>query len=248
MAQLRGIPVSGGSRIGRALLYEETPEADPAAAVPPADPEAEVARLAHAADLARADLGALRESMAGQEGIAGIFGAHAAILDDFLPRLQAAIREGNTAERAVATVMHAYAVELSKKQNPLIAQRSQDIVDLERRLLRALSGQRPGAPDPGRSGGPVVVVARDLTPSETAGLEGRQIAAIALELGGPTSHTAVIAKSLGIPCVVGVSGLTGRVQPGDMVWVDGSKGTVVIEPDSETVERAVGLGERYERL
>ncbi len=248
MTELQGIPVSGGSRIGRALLYEETPEVSPSSAVPPEDPAAEVARLRRAAELAKEDLTALRESMAGQEGIAGIFGAHAVILDDFMPRLESAIHDGMTAERAVATVLHTYAAELARMRNRLVAQRSQDIVDLERRLLRALSGLRPKAPDPGKADGPVVVVAHDLTPTETAQLEGRNIAAIALELGGATSHTAVIAKSLSIPCVVGVAGLTERVQPGDMIWVDGSKGTVVIEPDSATVERAVGLGERYERL
>lgn len=248
MTELQGLPVSGGSRVGRALLYEETPEVSPSSAVPPDDPAAEVARLRRAAELAKEDLASLRESMSEQEGIAGIFGAHAVILDDFLPRLEAAIHEGVTAERAVATVLHTYAAGLAKKRNRLVAQRSQDIVDLERRLLRALSGLKPQVPDPGKADGPVVVVAHDLTPTETAQLEGRNIAAIALELGGATSHMAVIAKSLGIPCVVGVPGLTERVQPGDMLWVDGSKGSVVIEPDSATVERAVGLGERYERL
>ncbi len=248
MTELSGIPVAGGSRVGRALLYDETPEITPASAVPPEDPAAEVARLRIAAELAKAQLADIQEDAGGQDGIAGIFSAHALILDDFLPRLEVVIHEGVTAERAVATVLHTYAAELARKPNRLIAQRSQDIVDLERRLLAALSGLKPKVPDPGQADGPVVVVAHDLTPTETVKLEGRNIAAIVLEQGGATSHTAVIAKSLGIPCVVGVDGLTERVQPGDMVWVDGSKGTVVIEPDSETVERAVGLGERYERL
>jgi phosphotransferase system enzyme I (PtsI) len=250
MLELSGIPVSGGSRIGRALLYEETPDASPPSAVKPTDVdrESEVARLERAAELAKEDLLALQETLAGQEGIAGIFHAHAVLLDDLVPRVAAEIREGNEAERAVATVLHGAAAELAKVKNKMLAQRSQDIVDIERRLLRALSGMKPKAPAPDASDGPVVVVARDLTPTETAQLEGRNIAAIALEGGGPTSHTAVIAKSLGIPCVVGVDGLTSRAQPGDMIWVDGSRGAVVIEPDSATVERAVGMGERYERL
>jgi phosphotransferase system enzyme I (PtsI) len=93
-----------------------------------------------------------------------------------------------------------------------------------------------------------VVVARDLSPSETAALEGRNVAALALEQGGVTSHSAVIAKSLGIPCVVGVAGLLERVQHGDTLWVDGTGGRVVLHPDAETVQRARGLGERYETL
>lgn len=248
MIQLTGIPVSGGSRIGRALLFEEVPDVSPAMAQPPADLDAEVKRLRRAAELAREDLDAFLQTMSSHEGIAGIFAAHAVMLDDFIPKLEAAILEGMAAERAVATVMHAYAADLAKVRNPHIAQRSQDIVDLERRLLRALSGVRPKTIDAPHDGGPVVVVARDLTPSETARLEGREVAAIALEYGGATSHTAVIAKSLGIPTVVGVEGLLERVQPGDMVWVDGSAGRVVIEPDSDTVEQAVGLGRRYEEL
>ena len=167
MTQLRGIAVSGGSRVGRALLYDETPEVSPTTALHPPDIEAEVKRLRRAAELAKEDLISLRESLAGQEGIAAIFGAHEAMLDDFLPKLEVAIREGAGAERAVATVLHAYAADLARVRNALIAQRSQDIVDLERRLLRALAGLQPQAPEPGQADGPVVVVAHDLTPSET---------------------------------------------------------------------------------
>ncbi len=248
MTTFAGIPVSGGSRVGRALLYDEAPDISAVSAAPPADVEAEVRRLQRAGELAREDLIAFLETMSGQEGIAGIFAAHAAMLDDFLPRLAAAVREGMRAERAVATVMHAFAADLAKVRNRHVAQRSQDIVDIERRLLRALSGLQPATPNPSADFGPVVVVAADLTPSETAALQGRGVAAIALERGGATSHTAVIAKSLGIPCVMGATGLLDAVQPGDMLWVDGTEGSVVLEPDSATVEHAVGLGERYERL
>jgi phosphotransferase system enzyme I (PtsI) len=93
-----------------------------------------------------------------------------------------------------------------------------------------------------------VVVASTLTPSEVAAFEGRPIAAMVLEYGGPTSHSALIAKSLGIPCVVGVQGVTRIVHPGDRIWVDGSQGLVVLAPDADTLERARGLGERYDRL
>lgn len=249
MTELEGIPVAGGSRIGRALLYSETEEVFDPQAPTTADVEYEVGRLRRAAELAREDLLALKESLSHQAGIAAIFNAHEVMLLDCLPRIERTLRaEGLVAERAVASVMHDLAQRLASRGEATLASRSQDIVDLERRLLRALSGYRPKAPTARESEGPVVLVARELTPSETAGLEGSPVAAIALELGGATSHTAVIAKSLGIPCVVGVENLTALVRPGDMVWVDGSRGTVVLEPDAATVERAVGLGERYERL
>ena len=249
MTELRGIAVVGGSRVGRALLFDEVPDVTPTAAVPPSDVEAEVERLHRAAELAQQDLESLQESVSGkQEGVSQIFRAHAEMLEDFIPKVMVAIREGATAEHAVATVFHSFASVLAQKADPVFAQRAQDIIDLQKRMLRALSGLQPASPDPGAEDGAVVVVATDLTPSETAALQGRNIAAIALEYGGATSHTALIAKSLGIPCVVGVPELSRRVQPGDTIWVDGSSGTVVIEPDAATVERAVGLGERYERL
>ena len=106
----------------------------------------------------------------------------------------------------------------------------------------------PSAPDPDRVLGPVVVVARDLTPSEAAQLQGRNVGAIALEQGGHTSHTAVILKSLEIPCVMGVRELLARVVPGQMVWVNGSEGRIVVDPDAADLEQALDLGRRYERL
>jgi phosphotransferase system enzyme I (PtsI) len=248
MAELNGIPVCGGSRVGRALLYEEAPDLSSPGTVAPEHVEAEVLRLERAAALAEEDLDALRESLGGGSGVGGIFRAHALMLEALKPDLDAAVRRGLAAEHAVATVCHEQAMRLARSKNQLMAQRSQDIVDLERRLLRALGALASSGPAVDAAGAPAVVVARDLTPSETAGLEGRNVAALALELGGVTSHTAVIAKSLGIPCVVGVEGLTDRVRPGDVLWVDGTNGRVVIEPDPSAVKEAQALGERYERL
>lgn len=248
MHELHGIPVCGGSGVGRALLYEETRRVSVAAGVPPKDVEAEVDRLERAAALAKDDLAGLYESLSSQGAVAEIFKAHAAMLDDFLPKLEATIRQGVSAEHAVATLLHEAARRLAQVRDVTLAQRAQDIIDIERRLLRALGGLMPDAPEPVSGQGPVVVVARDLTPSEAGQLQGRNIVAIALERGGHTSHTAVILKSLEIPCVMGVRGLTESVAPGQMVWVDGSEGRIVVEPDSGAMERAVELAQRYERL
>ncbi len=248
MQELHGIPVSGGSGVGRALLYEETHGVSAATAVPPRDIEAEVERLERAAAIAKEDLAALEDSLEDAGTIAKIFSAHAMMLDDFMPKLEAAIREGMSAEHAVATVMHAAAAQIAAVKNRVLAQRAQDIVDIERRVLRVLGGLSNQGPDARKGQGPVVVVAQDLTPSEAAQLQAGDIAAIALERGGHTSHTALIIKSLEIPCVMGVRGLTDAVQPGQMLWIDGSAGDVVIEPDSAAMERAIELGRRYEQL
>jgi phosphotransferase system enzyme I (PtsI) len=211
--------------------------------------EAELTRLEVASEQARADLAALRESLGAATAVSEIFVAHAAMLEDLSPRLVAAVRRGTSAEHAVATVLHALALQLRQSRDPLLAQRAQDIVDLERRLLHALAGVRAqDAVESRPEGGPAILVARDLTPSEAAGLQGADVAAIALELGGHTSHAAVIIKSLGIPCVMGVEGLVSRVAPGQVAWVDGSAGTVVVEPDAAAMERAQERGRRYQRL
>jgi phosphotransferase system enzyme I (PtsI) len=246
---LHGIPVVGGSRTGRALLWEEAPEASVGAATAPGDPEAEVRRFARAVLLAKQGLQRIRDSLGPGSPVAAIFEFHGVMLDQLAPEVEAAIRAGASAEHACARVLHAHAARLQRAPNPVIAQRARDVVDLERRLLRALGGLP--SEEAGRAAnapGPVVIVARDLTPSETMSLEGRAVAAIALEEGGATSHSSVIAKSLGIPLVVGVEGILARTEPGELVWVDGSRGNVVLSPDEEAIHAARGLGERYERL
>jgi len=249
MLTLDGIPVSGGSGVGRALIYEQVHDVRAAPALPPRDVEAEVERLERAAEHARDDLHELHESLAAsKDAIAQIFAAHAAMLDDFLPLLLSTIREGVTAEHAVQTVIHAAAARVARVRDPLLSQRSKDIVDVGRRLGRALRGMSPELREEEDDDGPVVIVAQDLSPSEAVDLRGRNIAAIALEQGGHTSHTAVIVKSLQIPCVTGVRGLTEQVSPGQMLWIDGSRGRVVVEPDAAAMERAIELAHRYERL
>ena len=249
MLELGGIAVSGGSGVGRAVLYEETPDVRAAAALPPQDVEAEVARLHAAAERAAEDLASLHESLAAsRDAIAQIFSAHRAMLTDFLPQLEAAIREGWSAEHAVQTVIHAAAAKIARVRDPILSQRAKDIIDIGRRLNRALTGTSPGDLPSDQPDGPIVVVAGDLTPSEAVQLRNRNVAAIALEQGGHTGHAAVIIKSLQIPCVMGARGLLEAVSPGQMVWVDGSAGQVVVEPDASAMERAVELGLRYERL
>jgi phosphotransferase system enzyme I (PtsI) len=249
MHVLPGIPVSGGSGVGRALLYEGAHDVRAAAALPPRDVEEEVRRLGRASALARDDLAALHESLAAsRDAIAQIFSAHAAMLDDFIPQLEETIRKGVSAEYAVQTVIRAAAARISAVKDPLLSQRAKDVIDVGRRLARALRGMMPDGPSTGHGNGPTVIVAHDLTPSEAVQLRNRNVAAIALEAGGHTSHTAVIVKSLEIPCVTGVEGLTALVSPGQMIWVNGSEGRVVVEPDAAAMERAVEIGRRYERL
>src|SRR3954471_12458434 len=112
----------------------------------------------------------------------------------------------------------------------LMAERVTDLRDVERRMIARLVGEpEPGVPVPDRAS---VLVAEDLAPADTAGLDASKVVALVTEKGGPTSHTAIIARQLGIPCVVGVAG-AGELRTGTAVLVDGTTGEVTVEPVEE---------------
>ncbi|QWZ09133.1 phosphoenolpyruvate--protein phosphotransferase [Nocardioides panacis] len=118
----------------------------------------------------------------------------------------------------------------------LMAERVTDLHDIQRRVTARLVGEpEPGVPEPDE---PSVLVAEDLAPADTAGLDARTVVALVTEKGGPTSHTAIIARQLGIPCVVGVSGLS-AVRGGTRLLVDGTTGEITLEPDEQKASRLV---------
>jgi len=123
----------------------------------------------------------------------------------------------------------------------LMAERVTDLQDVRDRIVAELAGQpEPGIPTPEE---PSVLLADDLAPADTAGLDPDAVVAIATSLGGPTSHTSIISRQLGIPCVVGVEGLD-AVQPGASALVDGASGEVVIDPDPQTVAERIEAARR----
>jgi phosphotransferase system enzyme I (PtsI) len=118
----------------------------------------------------------------------------------------------------------------------LMAERVTDLRDIERRMVARLVGEpEPGVPVPDE---PCVLVAADLAPADTAGLDPALVLALVTERGGPTSHTAIIARQLGIPCVVGTHGAL-ELTPGSQVLVDGTTGFIEVEPDAEEAKRLV---------
>jgi len=118
----------------------------------------------------------------------------------------------------------------------LMAERVTDLRDIERRMIARIVGEpEPGVPEPQQ---PSVLVAADLAPADTAGLDPQVVVALVTERGGPTSHTAIIARQLGIPCVVGAAGVL-EVRGGTRLLVDGVAGTVEIEPDADEADGRV---------
>jgi len=203
-----------------------------------ASPAEERARLDAALASARAELAAVRDRLAGRGAVdeAGIFDVHADLLDD--PELVTAVRRrvdgGDGAARAWKTVLDERAAVMAGLADPLLAARAGDFVDVAERVLRLLAGGRdvPDAlPDH-----PVIIVARDLSPSQTTAFEPGRVLAICTAAGGPTSHAAILARALGLPSVVGAGDDVLGWANGTPVVLNGDTGTVMRDPDP--IERA----------
>jgi phosphotransferase system enzyme I (PtsI) len=147
-------------------------------------------------------------------------------------------------------VLKKYIEVFSKIEDEYLKERMADINDVGRRILRNLLGkERKGLDDLKEK---VVVVAHDLSPSDTAAMHKQNVSAFVTDIGGKTSHTAIMAKGLQIPAVVGVEEATTKIKSGDMLIVDGSMGMVIIDPDEETLaayqqegQKLKGIAERF---
>src|SRR6185369_13720050 len=146
-----------------------------------------------------------------------------------------------TAEYAVSTVMRRYANRLAALPDKYFSERIKDIHDIERRILRHLVGQK--REDLSHLTRDVIVVAHDMLPSQTAALDKLHVKGFATDVGGRTSHTAIVARAMGIPAVVGLGNITAEVSGGDMVIIDGNRGVIIVNPDEEQLSehRALGL-------
>lgn len=235
----RGIAVSPGVAIAPAFVLESEELRIPKRKVRPEEVAAELARLETALDAAELECREQQESARSEVGdaIAGMFAAHSMIVRD--PGLHreftAGIRdELRSAEYAVSTVMRTYSKRLSAKGG-LMAERVADVHDVERRLLHHLVGGK--RENLANLSSEVVVIAQDLTPSQTTAMDRSKVMGFATDHGGRTSHVAILARALGMPAVVGLKNLSIEVSGGDPVIIDGNQGLVIIKPDRLTRER-----------
>jgi phosphoenolpyruvate-protein phosphotransferase (PTS system enzyme I) len=236
----RGIPVSPGVAIGPALMLDTEWFRIPQRYLEPGRQDDEVQRLrqalAAAARHARDNQQQISDKLGPQYG--AIFGAHALLIEDpaVAREIEAQIREhGFAAEYAVSRVMRRYAKVLESIERGPLAARAADLFDIEKAILANLLGQRKEQLRDLTQ--PVIVLAHDLTPSETAALEPKMVHAFATEAGGRASHTAIMAGVLEIPAVVGLGKFVTDISGGDLVIVDGTRGVVILNPDEETLER-----------
>ncbi len=198
--------------------------------------EVECAQLREAIDRARADLGAIRARLSA--GQAAIVDAHVELLADpeLLADACAAIATGQGAGRAWDRVMQARASALARLSDPLLAARAADVRDVRDRVLRILSGA--AEPVSALPAHPVIVVARDVAPSTLAAFDYSRLLGLVTAEGGPTAHTAIIARGLGIPAVVAGGARVLTIASGATLTLDGEAGTVNLAPDDAAIDAA----------
>ena len=246
--KLDGIGVSPGLAVGPALVVER--EAVPVfrLLVPAEAVDCEVKRLTRAVEASREQLKAIKERLRHEVGVhAYIFDAHLLMLEDPL-LLDSAVRiireELVNAEWALRTVSDQLHERFEGLSDEYLKERTTDLDDVLGRIQLNLGGATD-APSLSRLPGHFVIVAVDLTPSEAADLDWEHVLAIATDTGSPSHHTSILARSFGIPAVVGLQDATTRIPAGATVAVDGSHGAVVIEPGEEALAALrAGQGER----
>ena len=234
----RGIAVSPGVAVGPAVVLGVETFRIPSQYVRVDAVESELDRLDRALDQVAAEIGQNEQLAVDRLGAqyGAIFAAHGQLARDasFRNEVRALIRKKNySPEFSASRVIRKYTKALQEMGNPQMAERAADLFDLEKRLLRELLGQ--GRDELKNLTGPVVLLAKNLTPSETASLDRSKILAFVTEGGGRTSHTAILAGALELPAVVGVGRFLSDVAGGETVIVDGQRGELLIDPDEDTL-------------
>jgi len=244
-----GIAASPGIGVGPIQLIEAEEYAVRDFAIPAEGVDAEIALFEKATDASRRDLAQIRDGIAAELGEkeAAIYDAQMMMLDD--PELKRAVLESIRGRRnagiAFRDHMAAVAARLERVEHEYLRERRADILDVERRVLRHLMG------DPHKGlrvlERPSVVVAHELGPSDVAVLDRARVLGFVAEVGGRTSHSALVARGRGIPAVVGVRGVMQSARNGEIGIVDGFRGEVELNPDPSTVTRFRTRRERIDR-
>ncbi|AFY75926.1 phosphotransferase system HPr (HPr) family protein [Pleurocapsa sp. PCC 7327] len=232
---LQGIPASPGIAIAPAFLYCPAPVK--LAERPSEEPQAEWQQLLSALQIAKQEIRTLRQQTASQIGNseAAIFDAHVLFLED--PALLDTVRQ-NIFERHLSAeaAWHAAVEELvttyRQLEDPYMRSRAADVTDLGQRVLRLLTGSNLSALELTH---PVILVAPDLTPSEVTKLDPEQVLGICMTRGSATSHSAILARTLGIPVVVGLTPEVLKLRDETCLALDGESGKVWIDPDADTI-------------
>ena len=236
----KGIAVSPGISVAKSLIIDSEDYRIPHRTIAPSQRTEETQRVRNAFAAAAGELTQLEatQEQADRSKIKDIFAVHLRFLRDRELRKKITdliSAERVTAEYAVSTVLREIASRFTSVKDVYISERAADIYDIERRLLKQLLGRK--REDVEHISEEVAIVARELSPTQTAGFNKKYVKGLATDAGGRTSHTAIVARSLGIPAVVALEDLTEIVRGGDTVIIDGNRGIVIVNPDHETTRQ-----------
>ena len=249
--EMKGVPASPGVSIGRAFLLDSEEMSVPKQPVSAAAIPQEIARFEEALAQTRKEIEGIQAKISKELGLehAEIFNAHLMFLEDraFMDEVLSRLKEEHLCvEHVFSQVLRKYVQVFSRVEDEYMRERTSDVEDVGRRILRNLTGlKRQGLSDLAQ---PVVVVAYDLSPSDTATMHRKHVIGFITDVGGRTSHTAIMAKSLEIPAVVGLEAATQRIHPDDLLVVDGTSGKVIINPDPSLLRHYEELKKKFETL
>lgn len=247
----QGMGVAPGIAEGKVLIHFQEEEVIPFRDLAQEDLDAEVARFEAALLATRRELLELQERLTESAGAgdASIFDAHLLVLED--PSLIDEVRKGilqqkHNAEFIFQGVSHRFIKTLSAIDDAYLRERAIDLEDVTRRVIRHLlgkTGQRLTGHDRNH-----IIVADELTPSDTATLNRGNVAGFITEKGSKTAHTAIMARALGIPAIVGVEGICDKLKNGDVILIDGYSGKIFFNPSAETLAGYQQLAEEKEHI
>ncbi len=241
-----GLPVSRGVAIGRAVLVASSRVDVDHYFIEPGHAAAEVARVRHARDSVAAELSALKRDLAADAPpeLPALLDVHLMLLRD--PMISEAIRQWidvrhYNAEWAVTAQTEVLVRQFEEMEDEYLRERKADIEQVAERLLRALAKDEPGLPQIARAreiagSDPLVLVANDIAPADMLQFKGSVFTGFITDVGGRTSHTAIVARSLDIPAVVGAREACRLVRQDDWLIIDGDSGVVVINPTQIVLE------------
>ncbi len=244
---IKGIAASDGVAIAKAyLLVEPDLTFDKNEKV--TDVEGEVAKFNNAIEASKVELTKIRNNAEVQLGAykAAIFDAHLLVLDDpeLIQPIQDKIKNENAnAATALTDVTTQFVTIFESMDNEYMKERAADIRDVSKRVLSHILGIE--LPNPSMIDESVVIVGNDLTPSDTAQLNKEFVQGFATNIGGRTSHSAIMSRSLEIPAIVGTKSITQEVKQGDMIIVDGLNGDVIVNPTEDELIAYQDKRERY---
>ena len=247
----RGIPVAGGVAHAKILRLGQTHHDIPDHTLAEEEVAAELERFQRALVETRRQIADVQNRVKTAMGAheAGIFDAHLLVLEDptLLDKVYGRVRSGTNAETAFRDVTSKYAAALAAMDDDYLRERAADVHDVANRVLGNLLGVVSEA-DLSRITEPVLIVAPDLSPSTTALLDRSKVLGFATDAGGKTSHTAIMARKLRIPAVVGLGDVTRRVQTGEYALLDGHSGALTVNPTDATLFQYGQIRERRAAL